>query len=124
MMPLCSPGCSWAYTQSGWSAIAALAPLVFQALEAGDAAAELIVTEAVAALVQSVKAVANRLQLGASGEPFPIVLSGGALAEGAPLLPLLRAALSAQLRCGRSVIPAVDSAMGAAMLAGQRLHDT
>lgn len=104
--PFCAASHSWAYAQSGWSTIAGLAPLVFVARDAGDATAQSIVrggrattrslwparlpayvltmlgaaraADAVAALVQSVQAVADQLSLGTDGQPFPIVLSGEA----------------------------------------------
>ena len=56
--------------------IAALAPLVVQAAEQGDAAAGSIVAEAVAELVRLVQVAADRLGFG-RGEVVPVACSGG-----------------------------------------------
>lgn len=103
----------------GWSTtaakrdVAALAPLVIAAAEAGDGAAERIVAEAVDALVGLVRGVAFRgaRQRGASS----VVLWGGLLADGGPLADLVSRELAS---AGFATVERhVDPPMGAARLA-------
>lgn len=96
--------------------IAALAPVVVQAAEAGDEAAEGIVQEAVDALRTHVEAML--VAMGAAGDPAgapELVLWGGLVAPGGPLESRVREALE-----DMGLVPAdrqVDPAMGAAKLA-------
>jgi len=93
--------------------VAALAPLVIQAADTGDAAAARIVGEAVAGLTDLVRGVACRGGTGARGGG--VVLWGGLLADGGPLASRVSSALES---AGFKVVERpVDPPMGAARLA-------
>lgn len=104
----------------GWAAaaskaeIAALAPLVLAAAEAGDDVAEDMVARAAANLAAHVVALIPRL--GPWPEPPRLVLAGGLLDSGRPLRRRVQDALGAR-RCEvRLVDRPVDAARGAATL--------
>jgi N-acetylglucosamine kinase-like BadF-type ATPase len=79
-LPLGTPLDLVSLVHEGWqgdrSTIAALAPLVVQAAEHGDPAAERIVDDAVTELVRLVQVATDRLGF-ASGEVVPVSCSGG-----------------------------------------------
>ena len=93
--------------------VAALAPLIIRAADAGDVAASRIVSEAVAALTDLVRGVASRS--GTRGTGHAVVLWGGLLADEGPLAARVAAALE---ESGFDVVErVVDPPMGAARLA-------
>lgn len=104
---------AWTYADLTWARFAALAPVVMQCAQAGDAAAQLIVEEAAEALAQAAGAVIGGLEFGS--RTFPIVLTGGNLQPGR-----LADALTLRLRQrwpqATAMWASVDPAVGAALL--------
>lgn len=93
--------------------VAALAPLAAEIAAAGDPAAEAVIAEAVGHLDAHVAV--TLAKLGNSGEPPPVRLWGGLLADGGPLGGAVTAALAA-----RGIVVAeteIDPPAGAARLA-------
>ncbi len=69
---------TWAYAEYKWARFAALAPLVTQCAQQGDAVSCAIMERSAAILGKSIEVVAQ--QLGMSAEPFPCLFTGGNLA--------------------------------------------
>jgi N-acetylglucosamine kinase-like BadF-type ATPase len=93
-----------------------LAPLVLAEADAGDAVARAIVQEAGAELGLNAAAVARRLELAA--EPFALVMAGGVLASGNPLLvEALVEPVRAYAPFVEPVVLAAPPAVGAVLLA-------
>lgn len=68
-------GCNrWAYRESGWARIAALAPAVLECAEDGDLVAFKIVTTAADEAVRAAETVAAKAKL--KGRRFKMILSG------------------------------------------------
>jgi N-acetylglucosamine kinase-like BadF-type ATPase len=105
----------WAYSPA-WTrdAVASLAPLVFEAAQAGDAAALQIVQQGVDALARCVQIVAQKLVLHTA--PFAVVLFGS-LFRSALYEYAMRRALSERTAHAQPKVPAVDAAVGAAWIA-------
>lgn len=103
---------SW-MTRASRAEVAALAPRVVAAADAGDAAAEVIATEAALELVELVEA--GRARLGPWPEPPPLALGGGFIGpDGALRSRVLDALGGLDVR----IVPdAVDAGLGAARLA-------
>jgi N-acetylglucosamine kinase-like BadF-type ATPase len=93
--------------------IAALAPLVEQARAAGDAVATDLIRRGGQELALAAGAVARALELG--GEPFPVVLAGGAFKACPSLVDTVVGALD--LPAARPAPLTVEPAMGAVALA-------
>lgn len=131
--------CSWVYEQTGWAAVAALAPAVIACAAAGDAAAERILAAAADDIASAVSAVTAQLsdiqcrpgaqsqaQSPAAGcDRWPLVLSGGLLQDrnnavyyDAVAASLLRTCPGAELVC-----PSVSAEVGAALLACAHLAE-
>jgi N-acetylglucosamine kinase-like BadF-type ATPase len=104
----------WTYDDLSWNRIAELAPLAVREAVAGDAQAQRIVRQASLDLALAVEAVARRL--GMENEGFPIVLAGGGLQPGY-LADSLRTRFRRSLPMASIVIPSVEPAIGAALLA-------
>lgn len=104
----------WAYRDIAWERFAALAPLAIEAAEGGDAVAQRIVEDGAQGLAIAVKAVVTAL--GLAERPFPLVMAGDNLRPGLfqerVKQHILAAAPQATL-----IRPAVDPAIGAALLA-------
>lgn len=98
--------------------IAALAPLVFAAAEAGDDVALGLLRRAADDLAECVAAVAGRL--GFSGD-CEIALVGGLLQRGDLLARALDATLRARMPQSRCTLPELPPVLGAALLALQLL---
>ncbi len=102
--------------------IAALAPHVVRAAEAGDPVAAGIVAEGADALAQAATQVAEKI--GLTAEQFPLVLSGGLLTH----LPFYREvvlqALHLHLPTAQPTLPQADAAVGAAWLAWDHVGHT
>jgi glucosamine kinase len=98
--------------------IAALAPLVLQAADRGDAAAQRVRSHALRELTRLARTAARRARL----RPPDVALSGGLIDPGGPLRAPLEALLQAHpLRA--TILPRqVDAARGAARLALQLAH--
>lgn len=71
----------WVYRDKSWAGVASLAPSVLTCAAAGDAAAVAILEQAASELVDSVCAVASRLQAHNSDGSIPVVLSGRLLGD-------------------------------------------
>ncbi len=106
---------TWAYSPA-WTRdnVAALAPLVLEAAQSGDAVARQIVQEGVGALASSVSVVAQRLEM--ISPAFNVVLFGS-LFRSALYENMMRAALREQVPNAMPVLPLVDAAVGAAWMA-------
>ena len=107
---------AWAYAETGWDRIAQLALLAAQCAEQGDPVAENIIGQAAADLAVAANAVAHRLHL--DNALFPLVLSGGNLRPG-PLLDRLTQKLADSLPTAQILMPQVEPAEAAALLALQ-----
>lgn len=99
--------------------IAALAPTVLSAAEAGDLQATGIVARAADALADAVNSVARRL--GFWEQRFPLVMSGGLFATNDYYRKVAAQAVSAQAPFAHVLRPRADAAVGAAMLALENL---
>ncbi|HEV3118130.1 MAG TPA: BadF/BadG/BcrA/BcrD ATPase family protein, partial [Gemmataceae bacterium] len=97
------------------SAIAALAPLVLDAAEAGDRVATALVDEAAQELAQAGLAVASTL--GFAGQPVPLALAGGVLLESDLYKDMLLSKLRLLGVCADPVTRVKDPAEGALRLA-------
>lgn len=110
----------WIYSDITWARFAALAPLVVQCAEQGDAVANAIIEQAADDLVVTVRAVVHGLQL--TQTAFPLVLAGGNLQPG-----LLRDRLTPRLQqlapAAHITSPQVEPAAGAALLALKLLNN-
>lgn len=71
----------WVYRDTSWAGVASLAPSVLACAAAGDAAAVAILEQAGSELVESVAAVAARLQADSNDGPIPVILSGRLLGQ-------------------------------------------
>ena len=111
---------TWMYDDIAWARFAALAPLVTQCAEQGDAVANAILDQAADDLATTVKAVVNGLHLAQAA--FPLVLAGGNLQPG-----LLRSRLEPHLQqlapAAHITSPQVEPATGAALLALKLLNN-
>lgn len=111
---------TWIYADITWARFAALAPLVTQCAEQGDAVANAILDQAADDLTTTVKAVVNGLQLAQTA--FPLVLAGGNLQPG-----LLRNRLEPRLQqlapAAHITNPQIEPAVGAALLALKLLNN-
>ena len=96
------------------AALAALAPVVLEAAEAGDAAAEEIIREAAAELASATAAAARQLDLGAT---FPVAVAGGLLVASTGYRERFLAALTARGLTANPVALVTDPAEGAVRLA-------
>ena len=101
------------------AALAALAPVVLQAAEDGDRAAEAIVTEAAAELASAAAAAARQLNLGPA---FPVALAGGLLAGSPGYRDRFLAALAARGLTPDPVAVVTEPAEGAVRIALDRLR--
>ncbi|MEA5116919.1 MAG: BadF/BadG/BcrA/BcrD ATPase family protein [Propionicimonas sp.] len=108
--------------QGRWdrAALAALAPLVIQAAEAGDSAACAVVAHAVEELSGSVGDVASALRLDSS--PFGVALVGG-LFQSAAVRDLLRSQLLTTMPSVSVVQPQLPPVLGAVLLALARKEE-
>lgn len=95
--------------------VAALAPLVFHAAQAGDKVAQELVSSAAAEL--ALAAVTVLRGLGLDRTPTPVVMHGGLFRHHALLREGFAAALARQAPAARPVEPQHDAAYGAALLA-------
>jgi N-acetylmuramic acid 6-phosphate etherase len=100
------------------AALAALAPVVMQAAEDGDAVAEAIIREAAAELATAVAAAAGQLDLGSA---FPVALAGGLLVSSAGYRDRFLAALADRGLTADSVALVTEPAEGAVRLALDRV---
>lgn len=111
----------WAYKDYSWARIAAIVPTVKACAAMGDGEAVRILNHAVEELVCSVKAVVNRLKLaGEDGmESFSLVMVGGVLKanDGWDLCTELMGRISQDFPGVQPMLPKVEPALGAAMLA-------
>lgn len=108
----------WAYDDVSWHRIAELAQLAQQEATSGDAQALSILRAAVIDLALAAESVARQLRI--ESEPFPLVLAGGGLRPGI-LSDALRRRFRTTLPQASVVLPAVEPAIGAAMLAIRHL---
>lgn len=108
----------WAYADTGWARIAALAPHVVRCAQEQDTAAVAILHAVVPEMIASIQAVADRSNL---HTPFDLVLSGGLMSEQNLLVELLTSAIMAAFPGVRVVHPEADAATGAALLAAAHL---
>ncbi len=109
----------WAYDDISWHRFAELAPLVSQAAERQDAVADEIIWQAMNDLAVAVQSVARRLDLQSSN--FPLVFVGGGLGRGL-LQQRLRAWFHKTLPNADIILPSVEPAVGAALLALRSLE--
>jgi N-acetylglucosamine kinase-like BadF-type ATPase len=93
------------------TALAALAPVVFEAADASDPIAAGIVAEGAGQLAAAVAAAAS--QLGLEGTPFPLALAGGVLLASADYRERVLAALTAKRLHAEPVTPVQEPAEGA-----------
>lgn len=108
------------YTQGISKAeIAAFAPLVIAAAQAGDAMAQALIRQGAHELALMVAAVANRL--GWSNTTCEVALSGGLWRAGEAILDPFREALNRVLPVARIVQPALPPVLGACVLALQEM---
>uniref|UniRef100_A0A7N0RIH2 N-acetyl-D-glucosamine kinase n=1 Tax=Kalanchoe fedtschenkoi TaxID=63787 RepID=A0A7N0RIH2_KALFE len=111
----------WTYADTSWARIAALVPVVVRCAEAGDEVANEILNYSVQELAASVRAVVHRLGLcGQDGKAsFPLVMVGGVLAanKGWDIGSEVIKRVSKDYPGVISIIPKVEPAVGAAMLA-------
>ncbi|CAM8944255.1 unnamed protein product [Rhodiola kirilowii] len=111
----------WTYADTSWARIAALVPVVVRCAEAGDEVANNILRYSVQELAASVRAVVQRLCLcGEDGKgSFPLVMVGGVLAanQGWDIGSEVIKCVSKDYPGVISIIPKVEPAVGAAMLA-------
>ncbi len=106
------------YTQGVTKAeIAAFAPLVIAAAEAGDAMAQQLLWQGAQELAQMVAAVARHLGWGAA--PCEVTLVGGLWRAGEPVTAPFRKALAGLLPLARIVAPELPPVLGACLLALQ-----
>ena len=110
------------YQQFAREEIAALAPLVQQAADLGDAPAQAIINEAGREFLIALESVIGRLEL--AGQPFRLILSGG-LWRAVPVLQQDLQALVKKIAPWASVERLnKDPARGAVQLAIESLRDT
>ncbi len=95
--------------------VAALAPVVFRAAEAGDAVAQELVSSAAAELALAAVTVLH--SLGLEHTPTLVVMHGGLFRHHALLRDAFARALAQQAPAARPVEPQYDAAYGAALLA-------
>jgi N-acetylglucosamine kinase-like BadF-type ATPase len=103
-----------------------LAPLVAQAVQAGDIQARHLYERAAEELAAIVHAVRDQLAVSAQ-VPLPVSYSGGMFGPDSVLTPLLEAALRRSARCYEFAAPQLSPRAGAALyaakLAGTPLSD-
>ncbi|MFZ4848877.1 MAG: N-acetylglucosamine kinase [Caldilinea sp.] len=99
------------------SELAAFAPLVVEAAQAGDLPAQQVLRRGMADLAQMVEAVARHLGWGDS--PCEVTLTGGLWRAGASVLAPFQAALAEQLPAAILVQPELAPVLGACVLALQ-----
>ena len=109
----------WLYAPERQPAhVAALAPLILDAAEAGDLLAIAGVSRAADALAAGVDAVARQLAL---KDAFPLVLSGGLLTGNAFYRSVVTQSIRTRVPAARPMLPQADAATGAALLALEML---
>jgi N-acetylglucosamine kinase-like BadF-type ATPase len=110
----------WAYSPT-WTRdnVSSLAPLTFDAAQAGDAIALQIVNQGATTLAQAVQVVSHKLAMHTT--PFTVVMFGS-LFRSTLYEYALRRALSEQTAHAQPVLPTVDAAVGAAWVALDALH--
>lgn len=99
--------------------IAALAPLVTRTAAEGDRVAQTVLAGAALHLAEGAEVCARRA--GLDGEPFDLVLQGGVMRAGPPILDPLRAELARRLPTARVVLPAHGPELGAFRIGLQQL---
>ena len=99
--------------------VAALAPLVAQASEAGDQVARQVLEHQAGALGAVAGRVANAVR---DGTPLPVVLAGGAFDAVPALAEAVQRAVESTGPC-EIVRPTIDAAIGAALIALERLKE-
>lgn len=100
----------------GWSVLPTLAPLVFEAADAGDEVARALVLRQADELVAFAVASMKRLDL--LGEPCPVVLAGGVVAARHPLLTrAIEERLAEQAPLAKPTVLTAPPLVGAALLA-------
>lgn len=97
--------------------IAALAPLVLEAAKEDDPMACKIVTDAAAELELMITTCARKL--GLFQEKIDVVLTGGVLRQGGPLLDELLGRLQKSMPLAQPIVPKLDPAAGAIALAAR-----
>ncbi len=116
---------TWLYApQRQVADVAALAPIVLAAAEAGDLIALEMVVQGADALAMVGQQVARRLKLVAAiptEHPFPFVLSGGLLTSNVFYRQLVVQAVHTKMPQARPILPQRDAAIGAAWLALESL---
>lgn len=110
--------CSWAYADTTWSRLAALATCVLECAEQGDAVATGILDAAAQELASSVQAVWARLTF---QEGTAVVLAGGLLGDGSMFAGKVEAAVQQAVPGARLKRADRDAAVGAALLACRQL---
>ncbi len=111
---------NWLYApQRKIAEVALLAPQVLSAAEEGDLIATDILLQAAESLARAAKAVARRLRL--QKKPFPLVLSGGLLQNNDFYRRLVSQSIRTQLPTAHPHPARKNAAMGAALLARERL---
>eukprot|EP00884_Botryococcus_braunii_P022844 jgi/Botrbrau1/9243/Bobra.180_1s0005.2 len=104
----------WAYKDRTWARVAELAVVVIRCAEAGDTVAWDIVSAAAAEAVRSVAAVASRCSF---THDFDLVLAGGLLLGDSGYADIVREHLRLSLPHARILVPNMEAAVGAALLA-------
>ncbi|KFK44864.1 hypothetical protein AALP_AA1G312400 [Arabis alpina] len=111
----------WTYADPSWARIAALVPQVVSCAEAGDEISDKILVEAAEDLALSVKAVVKRLGLcGEDGTAsFPVVMVGGVLNANRnwDIGKEVSKRINQYFPGAETIIPKVEPAVGAALLA-------
>lgn len=103
--------------------IAEVAPIVFDAADAGDRVAKEIVCAAAAELVAGAQAVVRGLWPRRGAGPRRVVFAGGVLRHRPSFRSLVASQLSALTPDAKGIVPRVDGAVGAARLARGWLRD-
>jgi N-acetylglucosamine kinase-like BadF-type ATPase len=109
----------WMYAEISWARVAALAPLVTQCAQQGDAVAQAILEQAAHDLATTVRAVVQGLHLETA--EFPLILAGGNLRPGW-LSQRLTELIQPSAPQARIAHPTVEPAVGAALLAQRSLE--
>ncbi|XP_018467677.2 uncharacterized protein LOC108839405 isoform X1 [Raphanus sativus] len=111
----------WTYADPSWARIAALVPQVVSCAEAGDEISDKILVDAADDLALSVKAVVQRLGLcGKDGKAcFPVVMVGGVLNANMKwdIGKEVSKRINQHFPGAQTIIPKVEPAVGAALLA-------
>jgi len=111
----------WTYGEAfNWHRFAALAPVVTETAQAGDAVAQDILQRAGHHLADSGLAVVRRLQM--QDEPFDLVLAGSVWQAGELVLASFRETMLAEAPRAQIVFPSRTAAEGAALLAWEEVR--